>query len=102
MCPYGEYNTGIVTQTTALIKRHMKLTIRDPTMYTGRMLMFMFACSFFAVIYIKSRDREQDQIFNKLWLVVWLLSVPSCLGGVIIRTSFAHAGRQRLKCTIDC
>jgi hypothetical protein len=35
------------------------LTVRDPTLYTGRMFFYMLACCFFAIIYVKSRDRVQ-------------------------------------------
>jgi hypothetical protein len=46
------------------------------------MVMFLFACIFFGVIYIESRARSQEQVFARMWLVLWFLGVPSSLGVV--------------------
>ena len=45
--------------------------------YLGRAMMFLFACVFFAVVYIEARVREQDQCLNRLWVSMWLLGVPT-------------------------
>ena len=33
--------------------------------------------AYFSVVYIKTRDRHQDQVLNKMWLSVWFTAVPS-------------------------
>merc|ERR1712162_76071 len=64
----------------------MLLAIRDPTVHISRLVICLFSCMFFAVVYIKSRERTQDQVLNRLWLIIWHMGVPSqmclaaCLG----------------------
>mgnify|MGYP001971004308 FL=1 len=74
--------TNLFAQTMTLVRRHWIITYRDPSMYVGRMVMFLFACIFFGVIYIESRARSQEQVFARMWLVLWFLGVPSSLGVV--------------------
>ena len=74
--------TSLLQQTMTLVRRHWTITYRDPSMYVGRMAMFLFACIFFAVIYIEARDRSQEQVGSRMWLVLWFLGVPSSLGVV--------------------
>ena len=74
--------TSIVSQTMTLMKPHWTITYRDPSVYVGRMAMFLMACIFFAVIYIEARTRNQEQIFARMWLVMCFLGVPTSLGVV--------------------
>jgi len=67
-----------------LLKRQVLLTIRDPTAYTGRMLVNLLCCCFFALVYLKSRDRVQEQASNKLMLSMWLVGVPANMGVVAV------------------
>jgi len=47
--------------------------------YLGRAIMFCLVCSFFAIIYIGTREREQDQASSKLFLLMWHAGVPTNL-----------------------
>lgn len=78
--------TSVASQTVTLFRRHGILTLRDPTLYIGRMVMFLAACCFFAIIYIKARDRVQEQILSRMWLCLWHIGVPSSLGVVAVYT----------------
>jgi ABC-type multidrug transport system ATPase subunit len=60
--------------------RQIKISVTDPMIYVGRAVMFLIACTFFAVIYVKSRDRNQEQVLNRLFLCMWLVAIPSSLG----------------------
>lgn len=42
------------------------------------------ACTFFAIIYIESRERSQEQVLNRLWLCMWLCGVPTSFGVVAV------------------
>jgi len=44
------------------------------------MLVNLIACSFFALVYIHTREREQDQAINKMQLLMWMIGVPANLG----------------------
>jgi ABC-type multidrug transport system ATPase subunit len=78
--------TSLASQTMTLFRRHGILTFRDPTLYIGRMIMFLNACCFFAIIYIKARDRVQEQILARMWLCLWHIGVPTSLGVVAVYT----------------
>jgi len=73
-------------QTMVMLRRMLLLARRDPMVYVSRACVFISACLFFALVYIKSRERKQDQIFNRVWLILWCIGVPAmmsiaaCLG----------------------
>lgn len=71
-------------QVGILVRRHLKLLARDPLVYTGRAGMFLFVCTFFGVVYIGSRRREQEQVLNKLFFNMWVIGVPACFGAVTV------------------
>jgi len=48
------------------------------------MVMFLNACIFFAIIYVKCRDRVQDQVLARVWLCLWHLGVPTNLAVVAV------------------
>jgi len=75
---------NLCRETRRLLRRHSLLIVRDPTLYVGRMAAFMAAGCFFAIIYIKAREREQDQVLNRVFFLLWLGSVPSMLGAVAV------------------
>jgi ABC-type multidrug transport system ATPase subunit len=56
----------LFSEVKILLRRHFILVFRDPMVYLGRCLMFCFICSFFAAIYIKSRDRVQEQVLFRM------------------------------------
>jgi ABC-type cobalamin/Fe3+-siderophores transport system ATPase subunit len=49
-------------QTSAMVRRHFLLALRDPTMYTGRVIGNLFMCLYFSAVYYKSRNRIQEQV----------------------------------------
>jgi len=53
-------------------------------MYLGRCAIFFVVTTFFSVIYIKSRDRIQTQVFSKCFLIMWEVGVPSCMGTIAV------------------
>merc|ERR1719231_1760429 len=63
--------------------------------YLGRCIGFVFACTFFAVIYVESRNRVQEKILNRLWLSMWLTGVPTSFGVVAV---FAFADEFKSIC----
>lgn len=64
------------------MRRQCYITIVDPMIYIGRAVMFLLGCTFFAVIYVYSRERKQEQVFNHLWMLTWFMGVPTSLGVV--------------------
>jgi len=77
-------SSAITHQICVLLRRQMKLLIRDPLVYSGRAAAFFLTCAFFSVVYVASRHREQNQVLNKLFLNMWIVGVPCCLGTVVV------------------
>merc|ERR1719215_2465167 len=59
------------SQVTVLLRRMLVLAMRDPTVYLSRLVVCLCSCTFFSLVYIKSRERTQEQVLNRLWLLVW-------------------------------
>eukprot|EP00937_MAST-01D_sp_MAST-1D-sp2_P001512 g1512.t1 len=76
--------TSFASQAGTLMRRHMALTMRDPSVYLGRMVSFLFTCIFFSIIYVKARERDQDHALSRMWLMMWFIGVPSSLGVVVV------------------
>jgi len=67
-----------------IAQRQIRIIFTDPMICGGRAFMFLMACTFFAVIYVESRDRKQEQILNRLWLCMWMVGVPTSLGIIAV------------------
>lgn len=48
-------------------------------MYVSRMVVFLLSCIFFPIVYLKSRERTQTQILQRMWLLLWHIGVPACM-----------------------
>jgi len=80
--PQRASRTSFFSQVSTLVRRHGLLYLRDPTIYTGRLIVFFATCIFFSIIYFKSSERTQSQVVPRMWLIQWLLCVP-CMFGVV-------------------
>merc|ERR1719320_1062765 len=56
-------------------------------LYTGRCIAFALMSVFFALVYIDSKDRDQEQVLSRMWLILWLSGVPSAMACVLV---FSH------------
>jgi ABC-type multidrug transport system ATPase subunit len=77
-------STSFTQQTLALFRRHLRLSIVDPTLYLGRMVFFLMCCVFFGAIYIKARDYHQDHAVSRVFLWMWVVAVPTMMCVVIV------------------
>lgn len=80
----GLTQLSIWTQFGYVFNKQTRIVSVDPMIYLGRGIMFLFACSFFAVVYIEARIRDQDQALNRLWASMWFMGVPTSLGVVAV------------------
>lgn len=67
-----------------MFRRSITLIIRDPILYLGRCLVFLISNCFFAFVYWNARSYTQDQAFNKVWISIWIIAVPSNMGVVAV------------------
>jgi len=66
------------------MRRDMVIMYRDPMLYTGRCGAFGIMSVFFALVYIDTADKNQEQVLPSLWLQSWLLCFPCCMACIII------------------
>ena len=66
-----------------MLRRHALLVVRDPVLYIGRAFIFLFSTSTPAV-YAQARNRNQDQVLNRMWLGIWYIGVPANMGVVAV------------------
>jgi len=79
-----ESRPGLCSQSMTVLRRQGLLSVRDPTLYVGRMLVFLVANSFFAIVYIKARSREQQYATARYFLASWFVAVPTMLSVVVV------------------
>jgi hypothetical protein len=53
-------------------------------LYLGRIIIFLLANCFFSVIYIKTRERQQQYASAKFFLINWFLAVTSMFSVVVV------------------
>ena len=80
-------SAGVITQSLALIRKNLKLTIREPLLYTGRMVMIVFLTIFFCVVFIEARSRTQQSIMQYIYLIFFITVVPTLLSVSVV---YAH------------
>ena len=71
-------------QFVPLLRRHATLLARDLVLVGVRATCFFFGNLYFATVYVKSRERHQTQVANRVWLLIWMNAVPACLTLVIV------------------
>jgi ABC-type multidrug transport system ATPase subunit len=79
-----EHDISFKEEFKFIAQRQIRIILTDPMIYGGRAFMFLMACTFFAIIYVESRDRKQEQILNRLWLCMWMVGVPTSLGVIAV------------------
>ena len=79
-----EFGVGMCQQIIVMLRRHALLCVKDPVLYIGRSLIFLMSNIYFALVYIKCRDRDQDQVLNRMWLCIWFIGVPANMGVVAV------------------
>jgi len=79
---------SVLNQTLTNVYREAIRIKRDPLLYTARCVAFFGLSVFFAVVYIKSAERTQDQALSRVWFMLWLLAIPGNNACILI---FGHS-----------
>merc|ERR1712232_1124803 len=74
----------VFKQFSTLLRRQGLVSIRDTSLYAGRMLVFLVANTFMALIYWKSRPYNQEFVLPKFFLMGWLGGVPTMFSAVAV------------------
>jgi len=75
---------NLCKQAMVLFRRHLILSIRDPTMYIGRMFVFLLANAFFAIIYVKARTLSQEHVTAVFFVCLWFLAATTMFNVVAV------------------
>jgi len=78
----GMQRQSFCREVFTLLKRQTTVAFRDPTFYSGRMLICCATCLFFSLIYIESRKTTQSQALARQWLIAWHLGIPTLMSMV--------------------
>ena len=84
MANFNVNRSSLFAQVGILLRRQGLMVARDPILYLGRFVMFLFVCTFFSIIYVNSRKRVQDQVLYRLWVSLWFVGVPTNLGVIAV------------------
>jgi hypothetical protein len=55
-------------EVAVMFSRHATLISRDSVLYIGRSFIFLLSNLYFSFVYWEARKRQQDQVFNRMWL----------------------------------
>lgn len=80
----GETPTSLDRQVMIMLRRQANLVIRDPTLYLGRILIFLGTNTVFALVYWKGRNYVQSAALAKTWVSIWFIAVPTNMGVVAV------------------
>lgn len=75
---------GFFEQSFVLLRRRCLVSVRDPTVYIGRMIVFLVANSLISVVYIKAREREQKYVSARFFLTTWFVAISSMFAVVVV------------------
>ena len=81
--PSAAAGVGPLAQVAVMLRRHGYLVAKDRC-YLGRALVFINSSIYFAIVYLKARDLDQDNVLSRAWLTVWYIGVPANMGVVAV------------------
>ena len=58
---------GACAQTLVVLRRQFYLAFNDPLQYLARFVICPFACAFFGLVYVASREHSQKQVPSRLF-----------------------------------
>lgn len=76
--------TSVCFQFPILFHKHVKLVVKDPLLYSARMVFTVVAIAFYGVTFIYSRERSQDQVLPRVFYGAFSLITVPMLGLVAV------------------
>lgn len=64
------------TQVCTLTHRALTVAMREPLAYLARCGANLCVMTFFSIIYVKTREHTQDQVFSKTFFIMFSLGIP--------------------------
>jgi len=75
--PIPPQRVSLGKKSWTLFKRMALLSWRDPSLYIGRMVVFLVSNCFFGLVYVDSRSTQLDHATPRFFYTNWLAAVPS-------------------------
>eukprot|EP01052_Picozoa_sp_SAG31_P005941 SAG31_NODE_269_length_18741_cov_11.185441_5_plen_1316_part_00 len=97
--PVPHVQAPFYRQVLILLHKHGKIALMDPSVYSARMAILLVIGIFFPCIYIETRNRVQDQILQRCFLIFWIVALPgvATTSAVFVYNSFAQTLRLEVK-----
>uniref|UniRef100_A0A7R9ZID9 ABC-2 type transporter transmembrane domain-containing protein n=1 Tax=Craspedostauros australis TaxID=1486917 RepID=A0A7R9ZID9_9STRA len=76
--------TSFMTEISITFKRHLLLIGRNPILYLGRCLIFLMMSTVISFVFWNAQDNEFDQLYNKMWVQLWFVSISTNMGIVAV------------------
>jgi len=80
--------TACVGQLRVLLGKHSLLVLRDPSLYSVRFVIFLFAMCFVAILYYEQSSTRQDQALGRVFYSIWVLAIPDTFCLVTVYTTY--------------
>ena len=88
--PPPHRTAGFCWQVAVLTRRQWMLTRKEPMLYLGRAVMSTFVMCFFSIVYLKTRNRVQEQSTQRFFFSTFIVGVPTNLGVLVILSANAE------------
>mmetsp|Transcript_21796 Transcript_21796/g.33266 ORF Transcript_21796/g.33266 Transcript_21796/m.33266 type:complete len:647 (+) Transcript_21796:40-1980(+) len=80
----SKMGAGFTKEMQVMFRRQSTMIVRDPVLYLGRAFIFLVCNIVFSLVYWRTREFEQMQVLNKVWIGVWFVGVPTNMGVVAV------------------
>ena len=67
-----------------VFRRQSTLLSRDVLTLGIRAVCFLMGNLYFSAVYVESRQRHQDQVANRFWLIIWYIGVPAQVTALLV------------------
>ena len=67
-----------------VFRRQSTLLSRDVLTLGIRAVCFLMGNLYFSAVYVQSRQRHQDQVANRFWLIIWYIGVPAQVTALLV------------------
>lgn len=82
--PTSKAGASFLMQVWKLFARFVRGNIRNPIAFGGRAVLTAVLVTFVCAAYIGARERDQENVLNYLWAIMWVQQLPAflCIGAV--------------------
>ena len=95
--PTAHSTVQLPWQVAVLLRKHVWLAVKDPMLYTARVVIMLFNGTFFPCVYNRTRQLVQDQVVNRFFLLFWIVTLPGIAATSIVYVYNVYAQSIRLE-----